>query len=118
MRLLALALLLAGCTSTTILYSRHDAERARQAYDLARALGPAYMDASISPGEQWRPAMASAICGGGTVLVLWSAMAASSAEVAGELATARGCGARVVPVLLDGAPLPSGLAGVQGVDWR
>ena len=53
-----------------------------------------------------------------TVLVLWSARAASSVEVAGELATARGCSALVVPVLLDSTALPAGLAGVQGVDWR
>lgn len=115
---LLLALACAGCAHTTILYSRHDEAAALKAYRLARVYGPAHMDSSIKPGEQWRPAMASAICSGGTVLLLWSARAASSAEVAGELQTARGCGARVVPVLLDGAPLPGGLIGVQAVDWR
>jgi hypothetical protein len=85
---------------------------------LARVFGPVSIDVALRPGAEWRPAIASAICGGGTVLVLWSARAASSAEVAGELATARGCGAAVVPVLLDSTALPDALAGVQGVDWR
>jgi hypothetical protein len=38
--------------------------------------------------------------------------------VAGELATASGCGAAVVPVLLDSTQLPRGLRDVQAVDWR
>ena len=113
-----MALALAGCTSTTILYSRHDSAEAQRAYSLARVYGPAHIDLSIRPGAEWRPAMARAICSGGTVLLIWSARAASSAEVAGELETARGCSARVVPLLLDSSALPAGLAGVQGVDWR
>jgi hypothetical protein len=113
-----LAAFSSGCASTVILYSRHDAAEAHRALRLARVYGPAHIDVSIRPGDAWRPAMSSAICGGGTVLVLWSARAAASAEVGGELETARGCGAVVVPLLLDSTALPAGLAGVQAVDWR
>ena len=116
--LVLLAAFSSGCASTVILYSRHDAESALKAYALARVYGSATMDRSVQPGALWRPAMASAICSARVVLVLWSARAASSAEVEGELATARQCGAAVVPVLLDSTALPAGLAGVQGVDWR
>lgn len=80
--------------------------------------GPVQIDLAVQPGAQWRAAMADAICGARVVLVLWSARAAASLEVAHELQTAGQCGAPVVPVLLDGTPLPAGLAGVQAVDWR
>ena len=39
------------------------------------------------------------------------------AAVAREIQTAMLCGVPVVPVLLDGAPLPSDVT-LQGIDWR
>lgn len=118
----ALLLLLALATSaqaqTTIVYSRSDGAQALKALRLARVYGPVHIDLAVQPGAQWRGAMADAICTARVVLLLWSAKAAASLEVAHELQTARECAAQVVPVLLDATPLPAGLAGVQAVDWR
>ena len=117
----ALAVLLLACSAqaqTVIVYSHHDAAQARRAHDLVRATGPVWWDADLSPGQQWRPAIADRICSARLVLVLWSAQAAQSAEVGAEWRHALACRRRVVPVMLDEAPLPGELAVRQAVDWR
>jgi hypothetical protein len=52
------------------------------------------------------------------VLLLWSASAAASVEVAREIQTAVLCSVPLVPVLLDGTPLPGDVQAVQAIDWR
>ncbi len=120
--ILALAALADLATSahaqTTVLYSRLDTPQALRALALARVYDRAGIDLAVQPGAQWRPTIAAAICRSRAVLVLWSAHAAASAELAQELATARQCRARLVPLLLDNTPLPAGLAELQAVDWR
>ena len=68
-------------------------------------------------GVPWREAVAVGICASKRVLLLWSRRAARSPEVAREIQTAMLCGVPVVPVLLDGAPLPGDVT-LQGIDWR
>ena len=119
--LVVLALLFAALAAdarTVILYSRADADHATRVQRLARAFAPTFIDRDLPPGEQWRQAIARAICAADVVLLVWSARAAASIEVEREIETVQRCGVRVVPVLIDDTPLPAGLAGAQGVDWR
>lgn len=103
---------------TVIIYSRVDQVHAQRAYGLAATFDAVVIDASLRPGEAWRPAIAEAIMRARVVLILWSTHAASSAEVGTEWRLALASRARVVPVLLDDTPLPGGLSERHGVDWR
>ena len=103
---------------TVILYSRADQVHAQRVYGLAATFDAVVIDASLRPGEAWRPAIAEAIMRARVVLILWSKHAASSAEVGTESRLALASQARVVPVLLDDTPLPGGLSERHGVDWR
>lgn len=119
MKALLLLLLLPVLThaQTTVIYSRLDAIEAQRVYRLARVFGPALIDTDLQPGLPWRDALTLGICSSRAVLLVWSKRAAASAEVAREVQTARLCGVPVVPVLIDGTPLPSNID-KQGVDWR
>lgn len=120
-----LAVLLALCwlccsarANTVVLHSSADLPAALRAHGLARVWGPAFIARDLPPGVAWRESIAALICGADRVLVVWSAKAAASAEVAAELATALTCRTPMVPLLLDSTPLPPGLAWVHAVDWR
>ena len=76
------------------------------------------LDRDIPAGVPWRQAMALAIVRARTVLVVWSHSAAASLEIGAEWRLAIATGARVVPVLLDDAPMPAELAARQWIDWR
>ena len=102
---------------TAVIYSRADAAQARRAVALVRVYDAVLIDTALPPGVPWREAVAVGICASKRVLLLWSRRAAKSPEVAREIQTAMLCGVPVVPVLLDGAPLPGDVT-LQGIDWR
>lgn len=118
-RMLLLLALLCGpvWSQTAVIYSRADAAQARRAVALARVYDAALIDTALPPGVPWREAVAVGICASKRVLLIWSQRAAASVEVAREIQTAMLCGVPVVPVLLDGAPLPGDVT-LQGIDWR
>ena len=107
-----------GFAQTAVLYSRADAAHAQRAARLASLFDQVRIDTELRPGVPWRDALAAGICSAQRVLLVWSASAAASVEVAREIAIARRCRVPVVPVLIDSAPLPDDVSQLQAVDWR
>lgn len=107
-----------AAAQTYIIYSHLDAAQAVRVRRLVLAYDAVGIDTETRPGDVWRPAIAASILAARTVLVLWSANAAASRELAPEILIALASGARVVPVLLDDTPLPPDLSARQGIDWR
>jgi hypothetical protein len=122
MKVVALALLVTAMASanaqTVILYSQADAHEAQRIHRLAMTYSIVMRDVEIPPGEPWRATVAGWIRDAKTILILWSANAANSAELAPEWRMALASGARVVPIMLDATPMPAELAERQAVDWR
>lgn len=104
-----------GHALTVILYARQDRPVVDCLARLAAIYGPVWTDAQIRPGDPWRRSVAQAIGAADVVLVVWSAAAASSAEVGAEWRQALAADRRVVPVVTDASPLPSDLASRQWV---
>ena len=100
---------------TVILYARQDRPVVDCLARLAAIYGPVWTDAQIRPGDPWRRSVAQAIGAADVVLVVWSAAAASSAEVGSEWRQALAAGRRVVPVVTDAAPVPGELVALQWV---
>lgn len=100
---------------TVILYARQDRPVVDCLARLAAIYGPVWTDAQIRPGDPWRRSVAQAIGAADVVLVVWSAAAASSAEVGAEWRQALAAGRRVVPVVADAAPIPAELGHRQWV---
>ena len=100
---------------TVILYARQDRPVVDCLARLAAIYGPVWTDAQIRPGDPWRHSVAQAIGAADVVLVVWSAAAASSAEVGSEWRQALSAGRRVVPVVTDAAPVPGELVALQWV---
>lgn len=114
---LLMLVILPASAQTVIVYSHADADHAKRLRDIARAYDVVLMDGDIEPGEPWRATVADWISRARVILILWSANAAKSAEVAPEWRMALATRARIVPVLLDRTPLPAELASLQAVDW-
>lgn len=117
--MLAASLLLVcvpAAPQTVILYSHVDIAEAQCVRSLVQTYDQVRTDADIRPGDPWRQTMAGWIMNARTVIVLWSAAAAASAEVAPEWRMALAAGARVVPMMLDATPLPPELAARQAVN--
>lgn len=100
---------------TVILYARQDRPVVDCLARLAAIYGPVWTDAQIRPGDTWRRSVSQAIGAADVVLVVWSAAAASSAEVGSEWRQALAVGRRVVPVVTDDAPVPGELGALQWV---
>ena len=121
MNRLACALLAAALVAspvhalTVILYARQDRPVVDCLARLAAIYGPVWTDAQIRPGDPWRRSVAQAIGAADVVLVVWSAAAASSAEVGAEWRQALAADRRVVPVVTDAAPIPAELGHRQWV---
>jgi hypothetical protein len=78
-----------------------------------------YCDAdSIRARGRWREELGSAISDTSLVLVFWCHHSNTSYEVRKEFALALEQGKDVLPLLLDGTPLPSKLAGCRCIDFR
>lgn len=103
---------------TVILYARADQVHAQRAAGLASMWDTVWLDADLQPGTAWRAEVARRILVAKRVLVLWSARAASSAEVAAEWRIAMASQAQVLPIMLDDTPMPPELAARHAVDWR
>lgn len=73
---------------------------------------------SLRARGRWREELASAISDASLVLVFWCHHSNTSYEVRKEFALALEQGKDVLPLLLDGTPLPSKLAGCRFVDFR
>jgi hypothetical protein len=101
---------------TVIIYARQDRPVVDCLARVAAIYGTVWTDAGIRPGDPWRAAVGAAIRRADVVLVVWSAAAASSAEVGAEWRQALAAGRRVVPVVIDAVPLPSELGARQWVD--
>lgn len=100
---------------TVILYARQDRPVVDCLASVAAIYGPVWTDAHIRPGDPWRSAVGAAIRRADVVLVVWSAAAASSAEVGAEWRQALAAGRRVVPVVTDAGALPAELGSRQWV---
>jgi hypothetical protein len=98
---------------TVILYARQDRAVVDCLARVAAIYGPVWTDAQIRPGDPWRRSVAQAIGAADVVLVVWSAAAASSAEVGAEWRQALAAGRRVVPVITDSAQVPGELGMLQ-----
>ena len=78
-----------------------------------------YCDAdSIRRSGRWREELEAAISEANVVLVFWCHHSNTSYEVRKEFALALEQGKNVLPLLLDGTPLPSRLAGRRNIDFR
>jgi hypothetical protein len=79
----------------------------------------AYCDAdSIRRSDRWREELEATISEANVVLVFWCHHSNTSYEVRKEFALALEQGKDVLPLLLDGTPLPSKLAGRRTIDFR
>ena len=78
-----------------------------------------YCDAgSLRVRGRWREELAGAISEASVVLVFWCHHSNTSYEVRKEFALALEQGKDVLPLLLDGTPLPSKLADRRSIDFR
>jgi hypothetical protein len=78
-----------------------------------------YCDAdSIRRSARWREELGTAISEANVVLVFWCQHSHTSYEVRKEFALALEQGKVVLPLLLDGTPLPSKLADCRYIDFR
>jgi len=101
-----------------ISYSREDAGLVNPVVRILK-LGKelVFLDtADVALGREWRPQTSAAISSARVVLVFWCAHSSTSREVDWEYQTAIGAGKEIVPILLDGTPLPQSLANFQWVD--
>jgi len=78
-----------------------------------------YCDAdSIRTSGRWREELGAAVSEANLVLVFWCHHSHTSYEVRKEFAVALEQGKDVLPLLLDGTPLPSKLADRRYIDFR
>jgi TIR domain len=78
-----------------------------------------YCDAdSIRTGGRWREELDKAISEANLVLVFWCHHSNTSYELRKEFALALEQGKDVLPLLLDGTPLPGKLADRRSIDFR
>jgi hypothetical protein len=102
-----------------ISYSRQDSATVEPLVEALRARGyRVFFDkASIQVGENWKGRLGKAVRGARVCLLCWSEHARASEFVSFEYARAQGLGRRVLPWLLDGAPLPQ-MIEIHGVVER
>lgn len=89
----------------------------REGIEAERALVFQDVD-SIPAGERWNEVIDRSIGAAHRVFVFWCEHAATSSEVQRECDVAQRLRKTLLPVLLDGTPLPPVMADVQGVDLR
>jgi hypothetical protein len=102
-------------------YSRADSELVSAIVSLLCASNDAlvYCDAdSIRTSGRWREELGAAISEASVVLLFWCHHSNTSYEVRKEFAAALEQGKDVLPLLLDGTPLPGKLADHRYIDFR
>jgi TIR domain len=72
----------------------------------------------IAPGEKWRDEIANALAESNLVVVFWCDHARRSTEVSSEWKAAIDQDKNLLPLLLDGTPLPPELEQFQWIDFR
>jgi len=72
----------------------------------------------IRPGKRWRDEIASALARARLVVVFWCSHSSESEEVASEWKAAIEQEKDLLPLLLDGTPLPPELGEFQWIDFR
>ena len=101
-------------------YARKDERIVRQILKLVTISGAfAFFDQDhISPGSDWRITLATAIGESDAIIVFWSRNASESAWVRREWKLGLRLGKRIIPVRLDGVPMPKELSRLQAIDLR
>jgi hypothetical protein len=77
-----------------------------------------FWDRDLEPGTYWRQEFRRALDAAPQLFVFWCRHASESSEVRFEFQLALTRGKRVIPVLLDDAPLPPELTETQSIDLR
>lgn len=72
---------------------------------------------SIAPGRKWRDEIEDAIHAAQLIVVFWCRHSAASKEVCAEYELAISAEKDVLPVVLDGTPLPAVLSEYQYIDF-
>lgn len=101
-------------------YSRRDKAYVEPVVDLLRS-GAAHVfvdQDNIQPGDRWEMVLETNLETAATLLVFWSKNAKESDWVAKEWTHAAQAKKRIIPVLLDGTPLPKELSAYQYIDFR
>lgn len=103
-----------------ISYSHADASLVRPVVQLLRAnRSLVFQDLDqITPGKKWREELERGLTEANLVVVFWCAHSGGSPEVAGEWQKAIALKKDVLPLLLDGTPLPGELGEYQWIDFR
>jgi hypothetical protein len=98
-------------------YRRADVGVARAIHRLLGAFGQnVFLDvANIPLGQPWEATIDQAMSTSRTLVILWSRNAANSSEMRREWG-ARPADCRMIPVRLDGSPLPAELAHLQALE--
>lgn len=101
-------------------YSHRDSPLVGAVVKLLRLNTPAvfYDSDSIQPGEKWREQVDGALAQAQLIVLFWCAHARGSEEVRKEYGAALELRKKILPVLLDGTPLPSALREFQWIDFR
>ena len=103
-----------------ISYSRKDKRFVEPIAQMIRAAGADVFrdETCIPPGKKWQLLLEEFLVEADTIVVFWSANAATSQHVKSEYEKAAETGKDVIPILMDGTPLPPVLGQFQYVDCR
>jgi hypothetical protein len=107
-------------SSVFVSYSHDDIELIQPVVGMLRALiGLVFQDITgITPGKKWREEIEKAVVSCDLVVLFWCVHSATSTEVESEYRLALSVGKDILPVLLDGTPVPDSLSRFQLVDFR
>src|SRR4028119_1699703 len=101
-------------------YSRRDQHLVKPIVSFMRATNDVvFHDVdSIEAGKKWGPQLEKALGDSEMVVVCWCRHSARSKWVEKEYKKAIDSGKTVLPLLIDGTPLPDRLSEYQAIDWR
>jgi TIR domain len=107
-------------TQVFVSYSRYDAPLVAPVVTLLRAnKSLVFQDVdSVKPGKRWRGQIDKALAASNMVVVFWCDHSRRSEEVSKEWKAAIDQEKDLLPLLLDGTPLPPELADFQCIDFR
>jgi hypothetical protein len=106
--------------SVFVSYSHLDAHLVEPVVQMLRgAVDMVFHDAtSIVAGHKWKDDITKALAESDLVALFWCVHSAGSDEIRFEYETAISSGKDVMPLRLDGTPLPESLTAFQWVDFR
>jgi hypothetical protein len=103
-----------------ISYSHRDRRLVVPVVKLLRASTAGWVfqdDDTLVPGQRWRPQADTALRAAHLIVVFWCWHARRSTEVAREYQEAIALGKEILPVWLDGTPLPATLQAFHWIDF-